>query len=438
MNRNTLVAFVLFLPVLTGTAANYTDPPGEPGSEAARMPALNEVEPRTLIRAIPFTITEPGNYAIVENLHGSAGSNGIVVSCSDVSIDLNGFALIGENSSLAGIYVSGSYDRLHVMNGRVLNWGDEGINASTAQYSRFENLVISTNGYARSKNGMRTGNRSAVLECTFVKNKFTGCMAASDCRIERSRSSHNTSFGFFGSENCTIQDSMASDNGAGGFRALESTVVTRCSAFRNGTDGFYLRRDCVVNLSTAATNGQHGFNISVGSVVADCTARGNTKNGFHLYGAMALDCASRLNGEDGFHGYTGYSSTIRNCLSQNNGGDGIDVNTGSRVVGCMVNTHTNAIQSGIRAGAYCQIVDNTCRNNFNGITEGGKALIQGNFVSQNTYGIQSGGTHSSLIIQNTATDNTAAQIQTTSDQYGPVLTPAGEITNSHPHANIVF
>src|SRR5919108_5765842 len=67
-------------------------PPGPPGPT---MKTLAQIEPRTPIGSLPFTITDPGSYYLTTNLSGAANNHGISINASDVTLDLNGFALIG-------------------------------------------------------------------------------------------------------------------------------------------------------------------------------------------------------------------------------------------------------------------------------------------------------------------------------------------------------
>ena len=57
---------------------------------------------RTPIYELPLTIDEPGSYFLSRDVTGVAGQNGIIINASDVTIDLNGFALIGVPGSLRG------------------------------------------------------------------------------------------------------------------------------------------------------------------------------------------------------------------------------------------------------------------------------------------------------------------------------------------------
>src|SRR5438270_4345686 len=92
------VLALLVVAALAGVArGGPLDPPGPPASTQP------QVEPRTPISALPFTISQPGSYFLTQNLTASAGGDGITVLADNVTIDLNGFALTGIAGSASAI-----------------------------------------------------------------------------------------------------------------------------------------------------------------------------------------------------------------------------------------------------------------------------------------------------------------------------------------------
>src|SRR5437588_4797633 len=59
------------------------------------MKSLDQIEPRTPISSLPLAITSSGSYYLTTNLTGVSGSDGITVTATDVTLDLNGYSLIG-------------------------------------------------------------------------------------------------------------------------------------------------------------------------------------------------------------------------------------------------------------------------------------------------------------------------------------------------------
>src|SRR5262245_41804718 len=102
---------LLALAVAAGAGASLAGPLDPPsGPVAPTMKPLDQVEPRTAINAVNtpgdatavFRITQPGSYYLTGNVAGVLNRSGIAVSAADVTIDLNGFAVLGAPGSLAG------------------------------------------------------------------------------------------------------------------------------------------------------------------------------------------------------------------------------------------------------------------------------------------------------------------------------------------------
>src|SRR5215469_568800 len=73
----------------TAFAQGSLTPPGPPG---ATMLTLSQVEPRTPISSVPFTISQRGSYYLTTNLVCSV-SNAVTIAVSGVSLDLSGFTI---------------------------------------------------------------------------------------------------------------------------------------------------------------------------------------------------------------------------------------------------------------------------------------------------------------------------------------------------------
>ena len=115
----------------TVTAQGPLTPPGAPGPT---MKTLQQVEPRTPIGSLPFTINTPGSYYVTTNLTGTGGSSGITINSDDVTLDLCGFALIGVAGSLGGISMPATRHRITIRNGIIKEWGGHGVNGSAKYF----------------------------------------------------------------------------------------------------------------------------------------------------------------------------------------------------------------------------------------------------------------------------------------------------------------
>jgi hypothetical protein len=116
------------------SAGNLTPPPGP---VAPTMKPLNEVEPRTAVTSANlsggassvFEIDQPGSYYLVANLNVPAGKHGIYLHGNGITLDLNGFAVIGASGSLSGVTTAdgGWHHDITVKNGSVESCGDAGV-----------------------------------------------------------------------------------------------------------------------------------------------------------------------------------------------------------------------------------------------------------------------------------------------------------------------
>jgi hypothetical protein len=140
--------------ILTCSAQGSLTPP--PGVPAPTMLTLSQIEPRTPVDAThtgsggsaEFLITQSGSYYLTTNIVGVSGQHGINISANNVTLDLNGFSLLGVSGADDGIYIHGGYSNITVRNGTISGWGAgsgyQGIECD-ANNVIFEQLILSAN-----------------------------------------------------------------------------------------------------------------------------------------------------------------------------------------------------------------------------------------------------------------------------------------------------
>ena len=159
-----LAAFALLatinLQLSTAFAQGSLTPPGAP---APTMKSLDEIyakigtsDPRTPIatNTTPgdsgnsFIISQPGSYYLTTNLVGVSSKNGISIAANNVTLDLNGFALLGVSGSQNGINFPSGQTNVTVRNGTVSGWGSYGVNNASSSSANvvFERLNVSASG----------------------------------------------------------------------------------------------------------------------------------------------------------------------------------------------------------------------------------------------------------------------------------------------------
>ena len=172
-----------------------------PGAPAPTFKTLQQVEPRTPISAIPITLNNSGSYYLTTNLTQTSSSSGITILANDVTIDLNGFALIGTNGITAGITRGGLFrTNIRIRNGTVRNWAD-GVNMAGGGLVRLEQLTVSSN----SSDGVTATGPAVIADCSFTENGGHG-------------------INVFGGK-AIVRDCLVVDNGMDGIRVGGGTLV---------------------------------------------------------------------------------------------------------------------------------------------------------------------------------------------------------------------
>jgi hypothetical protein len=92
-------------------------PPGPPGP---MMVTLSQIEARTPISSVPYTISAPGSYYLTGNLAVSSGT-AITITTNQVTLDLNGFTLSSTEATPTGmdILLTGGNSDITIRNGHI-------------------------------------------------------------------------------------------------------------------------------------------------------------------------------------------------------------------------------------------------------------------------------------------------------------------------------
>lgn len=277
----------------TAYAQGSLTPPGAP---APTMKTLEQIEPRTPISSLPYAITKSGSYYLTTNLTGVAGTNGITITAGDVTLDLNGFALIGVTGSSNGVFAVPGLKNLEVRHGVVRNWGGSGVDANVIG-SQLLDLRLSDNGAA----GARAGSQANVLRCVATGNTDVGLYGGNGSLIKSCTAGGNSGGGISAAFGGTVADCSAYGNTGAGITALSDSNVHGCLADDN-TIGISTAGYCHIESCNASRNSQQGIYPNDQSMVLHCTADENTGDGIAI------------------HAF----STVNGCTANANHGNGID------------------------------------------------------------------------------------------------------------------
>ncbi|HEX5223318.1 MAG TPA: right-handed parallel beta-helix repeat-containing protein [Verrucomicrobiae bacterium] len=183
------------------------------GPPAPSMKTLQQIEPRTPISSLPFTISTPGSYYLTGSLEST--NSGITVSANNVTIDLMGFTIGGaQDTNHPGIHVAGATNVMRnviIRNGMITRFGI-GILIENTQGGRVHDVAIHQN----------------TAEGIWLRSNDPG--VCSDVTIEHCSVTENASYGIFArsetvSRNCrghTIRNNQISGNYARGVVLIRS------------------------------------------------------------------------------------------------------------------------------------------------------------------------------------------------------------------------
>lgn len=165
----------------------------------------------------PITISRPGHYKLMGNLGVPDGSDGIVITANDVTLDLNGFTVAGPGSCTRngstgvvscsgggqhrGVFVSGSGGTVRNGTVRGFGWGVKG-GAFGPSLVRMRATENSISGFHVSDPN-RFGTAASVIECVADTNGQLGAVLG-PALIQGSRFVANGDVGVLGDGRRTV------------------------------------------------------------------------------------------------------------------------------------------------------------------------------------------------------------------------------------------
>lgn len=413
-----------FLLAPCGVVAGPIDPPAGPIAPTGKT--LAQVEPRVPVGpdttpGAPgevYRIAQPGSYYLTGDVVGAAGLNGIRIVSPDVTLDLNGFAVVGAEGSFRGIDLQGELENVKIRNGVVRGWGNHGIDAYLDVNCVFEGLRVVGNG----RDGINAGDRASVVGCVAEGNAEQGLDVGADALLRECTAVGNALHGIRAGEGARVIDCVARGNGTpgqmggAGIETGDGARVTGSSAVGNQTSGIHVGSDAAVSGCVATENLLHGIRTGPGATVSGCAASGNQGAGI----------------------YANIASTVTACTTNGNTGHGIDATERSTVAGCTALGNGSGSGAGIRVFFASTVTGCTIASSSVGVlSEGGDNRIDGNNIASCTTGIRASA--GSVVVRNTISGSTAPISQEGPAAIGEVLNVVGStISSSSPWANLVY
>ena len=281
-----------------------------PGAPAPSMKSLDQIEPRVSISTLAgdatalFVITNPGAYYLTANISGASGKAAIAVDANDVSLDLNGFALIGVSGATRGVELRGNSLNFSLRNGSVRNWTTAGVGLAGSPAPTnavLEDLRISA--IAGPAISLAGGSAITIARCT-VSGATQGILLGGAGLVERCVVSQITNPANYvtGIDAGAVLDCEVTSVTAGGsYDAIGINAHTargcRVMAITGGGNGISvgIQSDTAVGCSVStigASNTGVGEGIEA-STVSACTVSivGNASSGSIQYGIAGTGAA---------------------------------------------------------------------------------------------------------------------------------------------------
>ncbi len=373
----------LLLAAAAVAIAGDLNPPS--GAPSPTMKTLAQVEPRIPLSQATtpgdadsmLRITQPGSYYLTGDLIVTGDRSGIEIASHNVTIDLNGFTIIGTNLHNRSGITAGIIQlrNIHVRNGAVRDFLKAGVELhdnddfERPRLGRIENIRAYNCGV-----GVGGGSQYLITDCVTALCPG-GVITYGETQIER----------------CFVSDSTGT-----GIMALTGPAVVRDCQVDGAADGVLVTQGLVEGVFVRIVSGD-GIRVTASGVVRGCQVLSA--------GADAVDVGS--------------SSVVENCRVQDFDVDGIRAGADSRIVGNHVygsNASVPGTQTGILAFE-------------------GAAHIEGNSVHRVDVGVATSSAGGCFIAGNTFRSVGTPLLTLGTNTFGPLITSTGQISTTSPWAN---
>jgi hypothetical protein len=327
------------------------------------MKSLDQIEPRTPISAVPFTISEPGSYYLTTNVTATV-SNAIVIVANGVTLDLSGFTISSTVANAANggtaILLAGGLSDICILNGHIRGG-------------------VTNNGGVYSGSGFASGISDfpyRSLNVLVSRISFSGCLyngvdlnAGGSPVVEFCTA---RTVGNYGLSACTVKGSIAMDCGStavygvnvsdcrgestGAEAGIIGSTVQNCYGSSSSSDGIY-----AVTAQNCFGSSSSGIGLTAFTAL---NCYGTSSSGAGLSANTAQDCAGNSSSYIGL-----YAQNAQNCQGySSSGGPGISAETASncygqgliRGISANVANSCSGRSLGGSYGVFATSIANTC------------------------------------------------------------------------------
>lgn len=360
-------AMIVFLFVLQPALLHAGGPLTPPGAPAPTMKSLQEIEPRTLIASLPYTITNSGSYYLSNSLTVTTG-DAITILTNGVTLDLDGFTITSSAGAATGhgIYIPGAVRDITIINGGI-EGGVKDNGNGTFTGGGFAYGISATN--ATSVRLTHVSVSGCLVDAIHLN--FFGATIAEKCTV--------FTIGNYGIYANTVDGCSASDCGQLGVLAADAANSYGQSPYNGQGFAAYNAVNCYGvssnNVGLNCNNGQNCIGTSssgtgLSAILANnCTGSSSTTNNEGISAYTANGCY----GSGGFAGLYCYNNAI-GCIGSSSYGYGIYAPVANN---CYGYSYIFAAGTNSWAGISASVAENCYGYSYNN-----------NSGSFNNYGIQ--------------------------------------------------
>lgn len=319
---------------LTYVNAGNLEPSAAPGPT---MKTLDEVEARIPISGSTtplgtFTISKSDSYYLTGNR--SCSGTGIAVNVDDVTIDLNGYSLIGPGSGTNnGIYMSGRKN-VEIRNGTIRSFGSYGIAEDTPDGKCHRVFAVTTSGNGAA--GIFLGGFGHIVKnCTSLSNAEGGIYSDWYSMVTGNTVRQNGETGIYASHGSLVEGNLANQNGNSGIGTGFGSTVINNTSYENEQSGIECGSGSMVLNNTVRENNTSDSDIYAGIRASSyCFVRGNiatSNNQNNIFTNHANIVVENNLVTDSTFGIFFYPTMTGSCFYANNRASGNTTNYGGDV-----------------------------------------------------------------------------------------------------------
>jgi hypothetical protein len=222
----------------------------------------------------PVTLSTSGSYRLTSNLTPPDQNTDVIDigSTSNVSIDLNGFSILGTavctvgpggyvtscSNTGSGSGISGSGSAIAIQRGFIQGMGNLGISMASAMGVGLHDLGINSNGGG----GVETSNNAYYRDVIVLITGGTGIKTGFASRLIDSQASGNSGNGVDALQSLRVEGGQFGENGMVGIVAGNASTIRRARVIHNAGDGISVGYSALLTGNMVSFNGGYGIQFT--------------------------------------------------------------------------------------------------------------------------------------------------------------------------------